>query len=89
MMQSTIPTVDDILSLNNPEFSKYTTKSISKELTSNKSNINTSNCHFLVLDISISKRKLHTKIYANRDHYVFPIVIFLSWRVINPTLTGL
>lgn len=68
--------LDDIFSINNPEFSKYTNEIYPSQLTLNKSNINSNRCPFLDLDIQIFQGKLHTQIYDKRDDFSFPIVNF-------------
>ena len=68
--------LDDIFSVNNSDFYKYTSEIYPKELTLNKANNNSLKCPFLDLDVSISQGKISTKIYDKRDDFSFPIVNF-------------
>ena len=68
--------LDDILALNNPEFSKFTDEIYPAELTLNKSNSSSDHTPFLDLDITINQGKLNTKVYDKRDDFSFPIVNF-------------
>ena len=62
----------DILTINNPEFSKFTDEIYPAELTLNKSNSSSSDhTPFLILDITINQGKLNTKVYD-----IFHIVNF-------------
>ena len=58
---STIRCLDDVLTLNNPEFSKFVDEIYPKELTITKSNSDSSHTPFLDLDITIEQGKLITK----------------------------
>ena len=66
--------LDDILALNNDDFSMYIKEIYPVELTLNKANTNNDHCPFLDLDIYIINGKLNTKIYDKRDDFSFPIV---------------
>ena len=66
--------LDDILSLNNDDFSMYINEIYPAELILNKANTNNDHCPFLDLDIYITNGKLNTKIYDKRDDFSFPIV---------------
>ena len=68
--------LDDILALNNPEFSNVMNEIYPKELQLNKANANNDHCPFLDLDITLSNGTLITKIYDKRDDFSFPIVNF-------------
>ena len=68
--------LDDIFSLNNPEFSNYIHEIYPTELILNKSNSTSDHCPFLDLNINIVNGKLVTKIYDKRDDFSFPIVNF-------------
>ena len=68
--------LDDIFSLNNSDFYKYTAEIYPTELTLNKANSDSLNCPFLDLDVSIIQSKIKTKIYDKRDDFSFPIVNF-------------
>ena len=63
--------LDDILALNNDDFSMYTKEIYPVELTLNKANTNNDHCPFLDLDIYITNGKLNTKIYDKRDDFSF------------------
>ena len=66
--------LDDILALNNDDFSMYINEIYPVELTLNKANDNNDHCPFLDLDIYIINGKLNTKIYDKRYDFSFPIV---------------
>ena len=69
--------LDDILALNNDDFSMYTKEIYPVELTLNKANTfctNNDHCPFLDVDIYIINGKLNTKIYDKRDDFSFRIV---------------
>lgn len=54
--------LNDIFSLNNQTFSKYTANIYPKEFHLNKSNVNNNNSPFLELYILVLNGNLHTKI---------------------------
>ena len=66
--------MDDILFLNNDDFSMYTKESYPVERNINKAYTNNDHCPFLDLDIYIINGKLYTKMYYKRDDFSFPIV---------------
>ena len=68
--------MDDVLTLNNPVFSKFADGIYPKELTLTKSNKSKVHTPFLDLDITIENGNLITKIYDKRDDFSFPIVNF-------------
>ena len=68
--------LDDILTVNNPEFLKYAAKIYPKELQLNKANTNSKCCAFLDLTLKIQNGKVYTKIYDKRDDFDFPITNF-------------
>ena len=76
LFNNTYRYLDDILALNNPEFSKFTDEIYPAELTLTKSNSSSDYTPFLDLDISINQGKLNTKVYDKRDDFSFPIVNF-------------
>ena len=65
--------LDDILALNNGDFSMYTSEIYPAELTLNKANTNNEHCPFLDLDTNIFNGKVYTKIYYQRDEVWFPM----------------
>ena len=76
LFNNTFRYLDDVLALNNPEFSKFADEIYTKELTLTKSNKSNVHTPFLDLDITIDKGNLTTKIYDKRDDFSFPIVNF-------------
>ena len=64
--------LDDILALNNDDFSMYSKEICSVYLTLNEANTYNEHCPFLKLDIYIINRKLNTNIYDERDDFSFP-----------------
>ena len=68
--------LDDILALNNPNFSKYINEIYPRELKFTKSYQNSNHTPFLDLDISIENNMIKNKIYDKRDDFDFPIVNF-------------
>ena len=68
--------LDDILALNNSNFTNYINEIYPKELTLTKSNQNSDHTPFLDLDITLENCTLKTKIYDKRDDFDFPIVNF-------------
>ena len=76
LFNNTFRYLDDVLALNNPEFSKFADEIYPKELTLTKSNKSNVHTPFLDLDITIDKGNLTTKIYDKRDDFSFPIVNF-------------
>ena len=76
LFNNTYRYLDDILALNNPEFSNFTDEIYPAELTLIKSNSSSDHTPFLDLDITINQGKLNTKVYDKRDDFSFPIVNF-------------
>jgi len=68
--------LDDILTVDNPEFLTYAKDIYPIELTLNKANDNSDCCPFLDLTINIDNGKVSTKIYDKRDDFNFPIANF-------------
>ena len=72
ILNNTFRYLDDILALNNDDFSLNTKEIYPVDLTLNKANTNNEHCHFLDLDIYIINGKLNTKIYDKRYDFTFP-----------------
>lgn len=66
--------LDDILNLDNPNFSNYISEIYPTELQLNKANTHDSEADFLDLNIKITNGSVCTKIYDKRDDYNFDIV---------------
>ena len=70
--------LDDIFSVNNSDFYKYTSENYPKKLTLNKANNNSIKCQFLDVHVTISQGKITTKIYDKRNDCYSQLLIFQS-----------
>ena len=68
--------LDDILTIDNPQFLEYVDKIYPKELKLNKANDDSTFCPFLDLTITITSGRIKTKIYDKRDDFNFTITNF-------------
>ena len=68
--------LDDILTLNNPDFLKFASDIYPKELILNRANSDNQCCPFLDLNITLNQGKLTTRIYDKRDDFNFVITNF-------------
>ena len=65
--------IDDIFSIDNPEFEKYIPDIYPAELHFNKANTSDKETSFLDLHIKVIGRDIHTSVYDKRDAFGFPI----------------
>ena len=68
--------LDDIFTIDNPEFAKHIQDIYRTELQLNKSNTSDKETSFLDLNIKVIGSEVHTNIYDKRDDFGFPIVNF-------------
>ena len=78
MFNDTSRYLDDILTIDNPEFEKYIPDIYPAELQLNKANPSDKETwsSFLVLNIKLIGSDIHTSVYDKRDDFGFPIVNF-------------
>ena len=68
--------LDDIFTINNPEFEKHIPDIYPAEHQLNKTNTSDKETSFLDLNIKVIGSDIHTSVYDKRDDFVFPIVNF-------------
>ena len=76
MFNDTSRYLDDIFTINNPEFEKYIPDTYPAELQLNKANTSDKETSFLDLNIKVFGSDIHTSVYDKRDDFGFPIVNF-------------
>ena len=76
MFNDTSRYLDDIFTIDNPEFEKYIPEIYPAELRLNKANTSDKETSFLDLDIKVIGSEIHTSVYDKRDDFGFPIVNF-------------
>ena len=76
MFKDTSRYLDDIFTIDNPEFEKYIPDTYPAELQLNKANTSDKETSFLDLNIKVICSDIHTSIYDKRDDLGFPIVNF-------------
>ena len=74
MLNDTSRYLDDIFTIDNPEFEKHIPDTYPTELQLNKANTADKETAFLDLDIKVIGSDLHTSVYDKRDDFGFPIV---------------
>ena len=68
--------VDDIFTIDNPEFAEHVPDIYPRELQLNKANTADKETSFLDLNIKFIGSNIHTSVYDKRDDFWFPIVNF-------------
>ena len=68
--------LDDIFTIDNPEFEKHIPDIYPAELQLNKANTSDKETSFLDLNIKVIGSDIHTSVYDKRDDFGFPIVNF-------------
>ena len=68
--------LDDIFTIDNPEFAEHIPDIYPRELQLNKANISDKETSFLDLNIKVVGGNIHTSVYDKRDDFGFPIVNF-------------
>ena len=76
MFNDTSRYLDDIFTIDNPEFEKYISDIYPAELQLNKANTSDKETSFLDLNIKVIGSDIHTSVYDKRDDFGFPIVNF-------------
>ena len=76
MFNDTSRYLDDIFTIDNPEFEKYIPDIYPPELQLNKANTSNKETPFLDLNIKVIDHNIHTSVYDKRDDFGFPIVNF-------------
>ena len=76
MLNDTCRYLDDIFTIDNPEFEKYIPDIYPAELQLNKTNTSDKETSFLDLNIKVIGSDIHTSVYDKRDDFGFPIVNF-------------
>ena len=68
--------LDDIFTIDNPEFAEHIPDIYPRELQLNKANTSDKETSFLDLNIKVVGFNIHTSVYDKRDDFGFPIVNF-------------
>ena len=76
MFNDTFRYLDDIFTIDNPEFEKHIPDIYPTELQLNKANIPGKETSFLDLNIEVIGSDVHTSVYDKRDDFGFSIVNF-------------
>ena len=76
MFNYTFRYLDNIFTIDNPEFEKYIPDIYPAELQLNKANTSDKETSFLDLNIKVIGSDIHTSVYDKRDDFGFPIVNF-------------
>ena len=76
MFNDTSRYLDDIFTIDNPEFEKYIPDIYQAELQLNKANTSDKETFFLDVNIKVIGSDIHTRVYVKRDDFGFPIVNF-------------
>ena len=76
MFNDTSRYLDDIFTIDYPEFEKYIPDIYPAELQLNKANTSDKETSFLDLNIKVIGSDIHTSVYDKRDDFGFPIVNF-------------
>ena len=76
MFNDTSRYLDDIFTIDNPEFEKHIPDIYPAELQLNKANNSDKETSFLDLNIKVIGSDIHTSVYDKRDDFGFPIVNF-------------
>ena len=76
MFNDTSRYLDDIFTIDNPEFEKHISDIYPAELQLNKANTSYKETSFLDLNIKVIGSDIHTSVYDKRDDFGFPIVNF-------------
>ena len=76
MFNDTSRYLDDIFTIDNPEFEKHIPDIYPAELQLNKANTSDKETSFLDLNIKVIDSDIHTSVYDKRDDFGFPIVNF-------------
>ena len=76
MLNDTSRYLDDILTIDNPEFEKHIPDIYPTELQLNKAITSDKETSFLDFDIKVFGSDVHTSVYDKRDDFGFPIVNF-------------
>ena len=76
MFNDTSRYLDDIFTIDNPEFEKHIPDIYPAELQLNKANTSDKETSFLDLNIKVIGSDIHTSVYDKRDDFGFPIVNF-------------
>ena len=76
MFYDTSRYLDDIFTIDNPEFTKHIPEIYPTELQLNKAITSDKETSFLDLNIKVVGSDVHTSVYDKRDDFGFPIVYF-------------
>ena len=68
--------LDDIFTIDNPEFAEHIPDIYPREIQLNKANTSDKETSFLDLNIKVVGSNIHTSVYDKRDDFGFPIVNF-------------
>ena len=68
--------LDDIFTIDNPEFEKYIPDIYPAEIQLKKANTSDKETSFLDLNIKVISNDIHTSVYDKRDNFRFPFVNF-------------
>ena len=86
MINDTSRYLDDIFTINNPEFEKHIPGIYQAEFQLNKANASDTETSFLDLNTNVIGNDIHTSVYNKLDDLGFPIMNFLWLRGDVPRL---